>query len=251
MQKEYRNFKLYWLVLVPVLFLTVLQFALLADAEMKSEKFLKSEKRCGVKGQNLIDAGDYEQAIGLLAKGIDEFPSSDWLIGLYGEALYLHGHLDEGEIQFRKALSMNKNNPVAKKYIEEIRKTQDLLEDRYVAEWIGIAKDKGADLLLLVLGVWIGTLLTLFSQKFMSWIKKANFEKAIRQGKYGSATDILETLVSEAKNSEVRANLTKLLSEVSLEEAEVILTDFVYDQEVEQKLLFVLRKINKQQRKAS
>ena len=251
MHKKYRYFKLCWLMLLPVFILTVLQFVSLADAEMNLEKYLKSEKRCGVKGQNLIDAGDYEQAIDLLDKGIDKFPSSDWLIGLYGEALYLDGHLEEGEIQFRKTLSMNKNNPVAKKYIEEIRKTQDLLEDRDVAEWIGIAKDKGADFLLLVIGVWIGTLLTLFSQKLVSWMKKANFEKAIRKEKYDSAIDILETLVSEAKNSEVRANLTKLLSEVSLEDAESILIDFVYDQDVEQKLLFVLRKIDKQQRKAS
>ena len=225
--------------------LAIMQFASLSNAELKSAEYPESERQCGVKGQNLIDAGDYGQAIVLLGKGVEKFPSSDWLIGLYGEALYLGGYLEEGERQFRNALSMNKNNPLAKKYIEEIRKTQDLLEDREVVEWISIAKDKGADLLLLVIGVWIGTLLTLFSQKFMTWIKRTNFDKALRKGDYDSAIDIMETLVNQAKTREVRAHLKKMLLELSLEKTEKILEDHVYDLELEQKLLFALRKINK------
>ncbi len=156
-----------------------MQFGSLSIAELNPATYLESERRCGVKGQNLIDAGDYEEAIVLLGKGIEKFPSSDWLIGLYGEALYLGGHLGEGESQFRNALSINKNNPVAKKYIVEIRKTQDLLEDRNVAEWISIAKDKGADLLLLVIGVWIGTLLTIFSERFIANSKRVRQEHAL------------------------------------------------------------------------
>ena len=86
----------------------------LAEPDKKGiEKYLSSEKRCGVKAQQLIDGGDYKQAIELLAQGVQKFPKSDWLVGLHGEALYLSGSLKEGEKEFRRALAMNKNNPVA------------------------------------------------------------------------------------------------------------------------------------------
>jgi tetratricopeptide (TPR) repeat protein len=247
MKRNFWILKRQWLILVPVFVFALLQIASPSAAEMNFEKYLKSEKRCGVKSQNLIDAGEYDSAIALLAKGVEKFPSSDWLIGLNGEALYLGGNLEEGEIQFRKALSMNKNNPVAKKYIEEIRKTQDLLEDRELAEWISIAKDKGADLFLLVLGVWFGTLLTLFSERFMGWIKKSSFDKALRKENYDLATDMLENLISEAKKSELKGHLSKMISELSFEKSEEILIEHVYDQDIEEKLLFFLRKIHKNQ----
>lgn len=247
MKRKHPILKRCWLLLVSVLMLAVFQMPPLSAAETDFEKYLSSEKRCGIKGQNLIDAGNYEEAIALFGKGVEKFPTSDWLIGLYGEALYLGGRLEDGEIQFRQALSMNKNNPVAKKYIVEIRKTQDLLEDRDLAEWIGIAKDKGADLLLLVIGVWFGTLLTLFSGKFISWVKKSNFDKALRREDYDVATDMLETLMDESKKSELKAHLTKMLSELSLEKSEQILTGYVDDRDSEEKLLFFLRKIHKKQ----
>ncbi len=70
-----------------------------------------------------------------------------------------------------------------------------------------------------------------FSENFIIWVKKTDFDKAIRRKNYASAIDKLKTLVNESKMAEVRTHLTKMLSELPLEDVERILIEYIYDQE--------------------
>lgn len=224
-------------------------FTTLSDVYANKEKPL-AEYECGEKGQILVNSGNYDEAILLLNTCIKTYPNSDWLISIYGRAYYLQGDLQNAEEQFRKALEINKDNQIAKTLIQEVRKTTDLLVDRSTSFWISIWKRKIADLIVLIIGVWVGTLLTFLSESFMGWYAKKNFSKALARDDFDKATDILEKLVHDYKKEELRKNMNKMLSKYSLEETEKILIDFVDDKTLQDKLLFFAHRVHeKSQRK--
>ncbi len=226
---------------ITVIILAVFVQAVCSDDDI--DTIVASEIRCGVEGQNFIDGGSYQEAINLLPHCITRYSESDFLISLYGEAIYLSGDLREGERQFRAALALNKNNPIAKKYITEIRNTRDLLQDQDLAAWLNLAKDKGADLLLLILGVWIGTLLTLLSQKVVLWLKKSDFKKAILSEDYDKATDILEEMAANARKQELRVHLKHMITCLGIDESRQVIREYVDDNVLEKKIIYFLDKI--------
>lgn len=200
---------------------------------------------CGGKAQVLIDSGKYSEAIDLLEKGIQEHPGSDWLLSMLGRAYYKEGNLEAAEAEFRKALEINKDNIVAKKLIKEMRNTQDLLRDRDLSEWVAIGKEKAADLLTTVLGVWIGMLLSSISSGFYSHFTRKSFRRALAKKDFDYATDILEDLVVKREKAQLRKRLKELLNVFSLEDSRELIIDYVDDPDVEKKLVHFLSQIYK------
>lgn len=206
---------------------------------------VESELSCGRMGQELIDLEEFDLAVANLEVCLRKHPESDWLCSLLGRAYYKMGDLEKAEAQFRKALDINKNNPVAKRLILEMRKTQDLLKDRDVSEWINIAKERVADLITLVVGVWLGTLLTGISGRFYSHFVKTSFRKALAKKDFDYATDILEDLIVKREKAQLRKRLKELLDEYSLEDAKEMIIEYVDDRDIEDKLVHFLVQIHK------
>ncbi|WP_291327109.1 tetratricopeptide repeat protein [Desulfovibrio sp. UCD-KL4C] len=204
-----------------------------------------TEISSGNTAQEFIDNGQYDLAVSTLKDGLQLYPKSDWLYSLLGRAYFKMGDLESAEAQFRHALEINKNNPVAKRLIVDMRKTQDLLKDRDFSEWVGIAKEKAADLATLVIGVWLGMLLSSISGKVYSYFVSTSFRKALRKKDYEYATDILEDLVVDRKKAELRKRLSEFLHELNLEEAKGLILEYVDDQEMKDKLIHFIVQIHK------
>lgn len=205
---------------------------------------------CGGEAQEMLDSGRINEAITLLESCIQDHPKSDWLLSMLGRAYYKEGDLESAEAQFRKALEINKNNAVAKKLILEMRKTQDLLRDRDLSEWLAIGKEKLADLVTLVVGVWLGMLLSSISSGFYSHFTRTSFRKALSKKDYDYATDILEDLVVNREKAQLRKRLKELLEEFSLDDARDLIIDYVDDQDIEKKLVHFLVQIHKKSTRA-
>ena len=206
--------------------------------------YTKTQVQCGEKAQELLNAGKDAEAIDLLGKGVKRFPDSDWLRSLYGRALFVKGDLDDAEDQFQKALEINKDNPVARKLIKEIRLTKDALKDREMLELINLGMDKAGDLAVIVLGVWLGTLMTMMSGRLASSFKRSHFEKALRRKDWDVVTDILENQIANWQKRELRENMGLMLAKYPQEHVEKIIIDYVDVQKHEDELLFFLRKLN-------
>ncbi len=233
-----------WLICV-VLTLTVLFGIIECRADLNLNGGLESELSCGRMGQELIDCGDYELAASSLEQCLKKHPRSDWLYSLLGRAYFKMGDLEMAEAQFREALDINKNNPAVKRMVLEMRKTQDLLRDRDISEWINIAKEKAADLVTLVIGVWLGMLLSGISGRFYSHFVRTNFRKALAKKDFDYVTDILEDLQFKREKAQLRMRLRELLAEYDLEEAKEMIIEYVDDREIEDKLVHFLVQIHK------
>lgn len=208
------------------------------------DAYLGSQIVVGEKAQELMNQGKDTDAIELLDQGVDKFPDSDWLRSLYGRALFTQGDLDEAEDQFQRALEINPDNPVARMLIKEIRATKDALEDREMDELVDLGMDKLGDLGVIVIGVWLGTLMTSVSSRLAKSMARSNFDKALRRQDWDVVTDILENLIVNWKKHELRANMEKMLNKMEQAEVERIIIDYVDVQKHEDDLLFFLRKLH-------
>ena len=235
--------RIIWIICVLVT-LTVMVGIIEARAEDPTQD-MESELYCGRMGQELISLEKYDEAVSTLEACLRVHPDSDWLYSMLGRAYFKLGDLEQAEEQFRKALNINKNNQVAKRLIYEMRKTQDLLQDRDVSEWINIAKERVADLVTLVAGVWLGLLLSSISSKFYSHFVKTSFRKALAKKDFDYATDILEDLIVKREKAQLRTRLKELLAEYDVDEAKELIIEYVDDREVEDKLVHFLLQIHK------
>ena len=52
------------------------------------DKFLKSEKRIIVYGEQFIDFGEFSKSNQLLSEAVKLFPKNDVILSLYGKSLY-------------------------------------------------------------------------------------------------------------------------------------------------------------------
>ncbi|WP_432735907.1 tetratricopeptide repeat protein [Maridesulfovibrio sp. FT414] len=243
-----RTERIIWVICVVVTLTVLLGIIECRAATEGAATKVESELNCGRMGQELIDLKEYEKAVKVLEPCLREHPESDWMWSLLGRAYYKMGDLEQAEAQFRRALEINKNNPVAKQLILEMRKTQDLLKDRDLSEWINIAQEKAADLVTLVIGVWIGTLLSGISGRFYTHFVKTSFRKALARKDYDYAADLLEDLHVKREKAQLRMRLRELLHDMGLEESKKMIIEYVDDQDVENKLLRFLEKVEKRSR---
>lgn len=208
------------------------------------DKYLSNQVACGEMAQHWLNQGQNQKAVELLAEGVKKYPDSDWLRSLYGRSLFTVGKLDEAEDQFQQALEINKDNPVARKLIKEVRLTKDALEDREMDEVMDLAWDKAGDLGVIVVGVWLGTLMSALSGRFANLFRRSSFEKAFRKQDWDVVTDILESRIANWEKEELRKNMELMLTKYSVDEAEKIIRDYVDVQKLEDDLVFFLRKMN-------
>lgn len=202
-----------------------------------------TQGKCLEKTQEFLASGNIIGALEVLEKAVPMYPESELLHTYYGRALYLNGRINEAEEQFRKALDINRNSDIAKFYVKEMRKTQDLLQDREMSEWKSIAKDKLGDIVVIILGVWIGTLLTRLSERFAISFKKSSFEKAFRKGNEAGMVDSLENLFLTAKKADLRKNMLRMLERYDSSKVEQLIIDHVHDDDIERKMLFFFQKV--------
>lgn len=190
---------------------------------MDFEKFLKTEKRAGIYAQKFIDSGEYEQANTLLEQAIIKYSDKDWIVALRGEALFLSKKIDQSEEYFMKALSLNQQNEVAKKYIEEIRSIRALSSSEGLQEWILIAKDKAADFVVLVLGIWLGTTINTIASKLRRLNNNRHIPKLLSKCSYQEFSDIMVDNLIDNNIEDVRHGAQFMLKIKSFDECVEIL----------------------------
>lgn len=221
-----------------------LLLVILIGAESSAGAVTASPVQYGEKAQQLLNEGKEAQAAALLEKGVRLYPDSDWLLSLYGRSLFAEGKLDEAEDQFQHALEINKDNPVARMLIKEIRLTKDALKDREMNELVNLGMDKAGDLAVIAVGVWFGMLLSMMSGRLANRFARSNFQKALAHQDWDMVTDILENLIANWKKRELRTNMEMMLSKMPQEEVSRIIRDYVDVQRYEDELLFFLRKMH-------
>ncbi|TDT91901.1 tetratricopeptide repeat protein [Pseudodesulfovibrio indicus] len=202
------------------------------------------ELQYGEEAQQLLNEGKNGEAAALLKEGVRAYPGSDWLRSLYGRSLFSEGRLDEAEDQFQQALEINKDNPVARMLIKEIRLTKDALKDREMNELVNLGMDKLGDLAVIAIGVWFGMLLSMMSGRLANRFARSNFQRALSGQDWDAVTDILENLVANWKKRELRTNMEMMLAKMPKEEVERIIRAYVDVQRYEDELLFFLRKMH-------
>jgi len=184
-------------------------------ADIGYEPFMGSETKCWAKGAELLDSGDIDEALKFLKNAVTEFNESEIIFSLYGEALFRSHKLSEAERQFRKVLDMNPYNDQAKQRIEDIRNTEKLLESREIANLKAFGKDVTSKILMVVVGVWFGSLLTLLSEKIFNYFKRSNLQKALDKKHYNMVMDILEEQVAGNHKRELTTSISKLIKHFS------------------------------------
>ena len=229
---------------LPLLLVVVFTFGAISAEAGSYDKYLSNQVACGEMAQHWMNQGMNRKGVELLTEGVKKYPDSDWLRSLYGRALFTVGKLDEAEDQFQQALEINKDNPVARKLIKEVRLTKDALEDREMDEVMDLAWDKMGDLAVIVIGVWLGTLMSAMSGRFASLFRRSSFEKAFKREDWNVVTDILESRIANWEKEELRKNMNLLLTKFSVDELEVIIRDYVDVQKFEDDLVFFLRKMH-------
>lgn len=197
------------------------------------------ERRKACPGRRAVEGGrEALSRFGLAAEPVWANPV------LYGRTLFSEGKLDEAEDQFQRALEINKDNPVARMLIKEIRLTKDALKDREMNELVDLGMDKAGDLAVIAIGVWFGTLLSMMSGRLANRFTRSHFQKALRRQDWDTVTDILENLIANWKKRELRTNMELMLAKMPQEEVEKIIVDYVDVQKYEDDLLFFLRKLD-------
>jgi len=145
-----------------ILFLFTLTLGSFATAEegLSSDigQHPKSAMRAFVDGGKLIRAGEFDKSNKLLARAVKRFPDNDMLLSKYGESLFESGSIDESESYFMNALKLNKDNIVALQHLIRIREIQDLRMSKTWQEVISIFFNKVGDIVVLILGFSLGSL---------------------------------------------------------------------------------------------
>ncbi|MCG8531434.1 MAG: hypothetical protein MI749_12310 [Desulfovibrionales bacterium] len=227
------------LLLTGILLLTLVNISL--AAEIRAED---THLSIGEKAQNYIQENNTEQARTLLKKGIALYPDSDWLHSIYGRLLFSEGDIAGAEDEFQQALNINKENTVAKLLIKEVRLTKNLLKDQEEERLFALMQDKGGDLLVIFLGVWMGTMLTSMLQWTASHVKRNKFEKALSAKDWDTVTDIIENQIVNWDKQALRKDMGTWLNKMNASAIEDIIKRYVDHQQHEEELLFFLKKFH-------
>lgn len=152
---------------IKILTLTLFLFTTLnAQIDIYSNK-----KYLQIKANELVNTGNYSAAIEMINKGIEKYPNDDYLISLLGRSYKEQKDLEKAELYFQKALELNPNNEFALAYIEQTKKTKNLLKNETQEEVNNFIKDKGVDFLFIFLAILAGEIIAsfLFNCNVKNW----------------------------------------------------------------------------------
>lgn len=121
-----------------------------------------NKKYLQIKANELVNKGNYKEAIQMINKGIEKYPDNDYLISLLGRSYKELKDLEKAELYFQKALQINPNNEFALAYIEQTKKTKEFMKNETQEELIDFIKDKGVDFIFIFLGILAGEIIATF-----------------------------------------------------------------------------------------
>jgi len=186
-----------------------------------------SSRKANVYAQQLVEGGEFGEAIQFLERALEKFPEDDRLLSLYGQALYESRQIQRAEAAFREALRVNPLNTVAKTYVEVIRETDDATESRERQLFESVAWDKAGDVVVLAVGFFLGSILSGFYRRFNERRFVARSKRLFLVGQYDDFADVLEIQLAESSLRPLRRSLSFMLERKSMEESADILSKYV------------------------
>ncbi|MCB1693688.1 MAG: tetratricopeptide repeat protein [Pseudomonadales bacterium] len=199
----------------------------LREIDEKYEKWASSVNIAVITMQKNTDAGNFETTIDIADKAIAKFPERAILYNAKGEAQYRKGDLDAAEASFRRSLQIDPFNAEARKYIEDIRTTEQAQTSEELAEWISIAKDKVGDFIVTFLALFAAFLVNSLIAPVVLRIKLNSARRAFERGQYDEFTDLIEGLLDEENFAPLRNNFRFMLTHKSFDESREILNKYV------------------------
>ncbi|MBL4940231.1 MAG: hypothetical protein JKY81_01060 [Colwellia sp.] len=188
---------------------------------------IDSQKVAIVRAQIQIDNGEFIDAISYLAQATKQYPNTDVLFSLYGQALYENKQIIKAENKFRQALRINPLNTVAKSYIEVIRATNTASVSENTTQFKEISFDKIGDLVAMALAFLFASVLNRYLIKFSGWRFSRKSKLLFRQGDYDDFTDLLEIQIAHNALRPLRNSINFMLQHKNTEEAIHILSLYV------------------------
>ncbi|MFT5484498.1 MAG: tetratricopeptide (TPR) repeat protein, partial [Halieaceae bacterium] len=201
---------------------------------MLSGTALAQEKSVGwytIKAEQLIDGGQFDEAIELLRQGVKLYPNEDHLRVLFGDALYLSKDIDAAEPQYRTALQLNPQNTKARNLVEVIRLIREYQESQGLALLKAVASDKAGELVVLAMGFFLGNMLSGFAQGFRERRFTKKSKRLFMVGQYDDFADMLEIQLTENNLRPLRSSVSFMLEHKSVEEGCEILSKYVNSEE--------------------
>ncbi|MEA2018142.1 MAG: tetratricopeptide repeat protein [Campylobacterota bacterium] len=119
----------------------------------------KIEKLTFIKSNKLITKGYYKEALEKLEPVIQKFDKNDKLLYLKGKILKEQGKLEESTLILKKVLTLNQDNMIARKLIEDIDDIENAKQNNIVKASLEWLSDKGVDFLFIFFGILGGELL--------------------------------------------------------------------------------------------
>ncbi|MBQ61123.1 MAG: hypothetical protein CMQ19_03510 [Gammaproteobacteria bacterium] len=222
---------------------TPLLTKLLASTNKHLERLSRSNVIAVVAIQKKIDIEDFATAIAIADIALGKFPEKEkHFLTLKGEALYKNNELETAEIEFRKALIIDPLNPVAKKYVAEIRSTLQAQTSEEWAEWVLIFKDKVGDFIVTFLALFAAFVVNSFVGPLMLQFKLNRARRSFERGNYNEFLDLSEGLLDQENFSTLRANFRFILDHIGYEDAREILNQYVVTLERLPSLLRILER---------
>lgn len=200
-------------------------------ASQPTREVPKSPRMAIVIGQQMVDAGELEEAIPYLENASKLYPDNDTVWALYGQSLYEAREIEKAENAFRQALVINPLNKVAKTFVEDIRETSAASVSLEYQKLQDIALDKVGDIVVLALGFLLasatgGTLAKLSAKRFVSKTRRH-----FMVGQYEDFADLLEIQLSTNALKPLRESLEFMLQHKSLDQSVSILENHVNNEE--------------------
>ena len=176
-----------------------------------------------IKGQKLIDAGQFQQAEEFMAAGYIQYPENDAVITVYAESLYENHRLDEAEAMYRKALLINPKNAVAGRRISQIQEIRQQQLPQWIRDVLSVSLDKAGDVIVIMLGFVFANLTAgLWSTRNAKKFAKKTKESFL-SGDYEDFADLLEIQLATNELHPLRESLDFMLDHKTENEALEIL----------------------------
>ena len=228
-------------------FLCVLLLLFQCYSQGIGAKEISTSREALIYAENLIDGGEFDEAIEYLARATTAFPADDRLLTLYGQALYESRQIQLAESAFMQAVQLNPLNTVAKTYVDVIRGIKGARDSEQSQMIESVAWDKAGDVVVLAMGFFLGTVLSGSVRSFTErrWIAKS--KRLFMIGQYDNFADLLEIQLSENNLRLLRHSLRFMLEQKTLEESSEILSQYVNSEDNLNTLLRMI-KLNESRR---
>jgi len=85
------------------------------------------------------------------------------------------------------------------------------MESQEIAAFKAFCKNIVTQILMLVIGVWLGSLLALLSEKVFNYFKRSNLHKALNNKDYNMVINILEEQIVNNQKRELSSSISKMI----------------------------------------